>query len=102
MSFKRTMPRNPDELLTYLKKIHDNKSHVKKVEVNLTNAHLEVDLDGMANFAGNPDVYLPLKRAKVNDAKLLVERMLRASSAGYAPSEAEARELYDMLDPVGQ
>ena len=102
MSFKRTVPRNAGELQEYLQKIHDNKGHVKSVLVNLTTGHLEVDLDGMANFAGNPDVYLPIKRAKINDAKVLVEKMMSDSGKGFAPSDTDGRALYDMIDPSGQ
>lgn len=102
MSFKRTVPSNVGELKTYLIKIHENKSHVKRVEVNLTNGHLEVALDGMAHFAGNPDVFLPIKRNKINDAKILVERMLRQEESGFAPNDTDIGALYDMIDPTGQ
>lgn len=100
MSFKRTVPSNVRELHDYLKKIHENKSHVKKVEVNMTSCHLEVSLDWAAHMAGNPDVYLPIKRAKVNDAKAFVEKLLRESAGGFPPSESAAQELMDMLDPT--
>ena len=102
MSFVRAVPKSLSELQLYLEKIRTNRAHVKKVEVNLTNAHLEITLDGMAHFAGNSDGYLPLKRAKINDAKLLVERMMREADQGFAASGAEAQELYDMIDPTGQ
>ena len=97
MSFLRTVPKNAGELKAYLDKIHNNQAHVKSVEVNLTTGHLEVTLDGTAHFFGNPDVYLPIKRAKINDAKHLVEKMLKESSMGFGPSDAEAQELYDMI-----
>lgn len=102
MSFLRTVPRNVVELKGYLDKIHSNHSHVKLVEVNLTTGHLEVTLDGTAHFFGNPDVYLPIKRAKIESAKNLVRKMLRESEAGFGPSDSEAQELYDMIDPSGQ
>ena len=102
MSFKRTVPRTVTELAQYLHKIHDNKGHVKKVEVNLTTGHLEVSLDWGAHVAGNPDVFLPIKRGKINDAKAFVERMLTQSSMGFAPTDAAAQELFDMIDPSGQ
>ncbi len=101
MSFKRTVPANSIELKTYLDKIHNNQSHVKKVEVNLTTGHIEVSLDGAAHFAGNSDVYLPIKRAKLNDAKLLLERMMTQSHTGFPPSDADAHALFDMIDPQG-
>ena len=101
MSFKRTVPSTASELKTYLKKIHDNQSHVKKVEVNLTTGHIEVSLDGAAHFAGNSDVFLPIKRAKLNEAKLLLERMMTQSHSGFEPSEADATALFDMIDQQG-
>jgi hypothetical protein len=101
MSFKRTVPANASELKTYLEKIHKNSSHVKKVEVNLTTGHVEVSLDGAAHFAGNSDVYLPIKRAKLNDAKLLLERMMTQSASGFPPADADANALFDMIDPQG-
>jgi hypothetical protein len=102
MGYKRTIPSNAQELGSYLQKIHDNKSHVKKVEVNLNNSHLEVTLDGMAHFAGNPDVYLPIKRAKLMQAKDLVEKMMRDSDHGFPPSDTDGRALFDMIDPSAQ
>jgi hypothetical protein len=98
MSFKRTVPSSATELKTYLEKIHSNQSHVKKVEVNLTTGHIEVSLDGAAHFAGNSDVYLPIKRAKLNEAKLLLERMMTQSRSGFSPSDADAHALFDMID----
>jgi hypothetical protein len=102
MSFTRTVPKSFEELQAYLKKIHDNRSHVRGVSVNTNNNHLEVTLDGMAHFAGNADVYLPIKKDKVNEAKLLVERMMTQSASGYPPSDTDARALYDMIDPMGK
>jgi hypothetical protein len=99
---KRTVPKSLSELKIYLDKIAHNQSHVRGVNVNLTNAHLEIVLDGAAHFVGNPDVYLPIKRAKVTDAKLLVERMTHEMRSGYAASSADAAQLYDMIDPLGQ
>jgi hypothetical protein len=102
MSNLRTVPKTVNELHEYLVKIAKNSAHVKKVEVNLTTAHLDVDLDGKAHFFGNPDVYLPIKRAKLRDAKALVEKLLMESGQGFEPSVHEAQELYDMIDPTGQ
>jgi hypothetical protein len=102
MGYKRTVPSSWNELQTYMNKIHENRSHVKNVQVNMSTGHLEVGLDGMAHFAGNPDVFLPIKRAKLEAAKALVERMMRQSGSGYAPSETDVKELFDMIDPLGQ
>lgn len=102
MGFQRMVPSNRQELATYLAKVHENRSHVKSVKVNEATGHLEIDLDGMANFAGYPDMYLPIKRARVLQAKDFVERMMRQSQSGYAPSENDATTLFDMIDPMGR
>lgn len=101
--FVRTVPRNVRELSDNFAKLAKNKSHVKKVEVNLTSAHLEVTLDWAAHhMGGTPDFFLPLKRAKVNDAKELVNRMIREMDQGFTPSDSEVQQLYDMIDPAAQ
>lgn len=102
MGFTRTVPSSVNELEMYMQKIHENRSHVNSVVVNMTTGHLEVDLDRMANFAGNPDVYLPLRRNKIDAAKALVERMMRGSASGSAPSRTDVQELFDMIDPQGR
>lgn len=101
MGFDRTVPKNSTELGEYLTKLHENAGHVKSVQVNTNNAHLEVDLDWAANMK-YPDVYMPLKRGKMNDAKILVDRILTRSRSGFAPSPSEAQELFDMIDPAGR
>jgi hypothetical protein len=98
MGFQRTVPSSRDELNTYLQKIHENRSRVKSVKMNEANGHLEIDLDGMANFAGYPDVYMPIKKGRAREAKDFVERMMRNSQSGYAPSEQDANTLFDMID----
>ena len=101
MSFQRAVPKNAGELKENFHTLFKNKSHVKKVEVNLTTGHLEVTLDWLAHSRVN-DFYLPLKRGKIHDAKELVEKMIRAMDGGFEPSEAQIQELYDMIDPSGQ
>jgi len=101
MSFKRAVPKNVGELKENFGNLLKNKSHVKKVEVNLTTGHLEVTLDWLAHTKVD-DFFLPLKRAKLHDAKELVEKMLHSMDSGFAPSDAQIQELYDMIDPSGQ
>jgi hypothetical protein len=100
MSFERAVPANLGELKDYLHEIATQKSHVKSVVVNPTTNHLEIKLDFAAHIAQKPDVYLPLKRAKLDDAKKLVEHMMSEVDQGFSPSDAEAQELWDMLDPT--
>ncbi len=101
MSFKPAVPKSRAELSENFQTLLKNKSHVKKVEVNLTTGHLEVTLDWLAH-AKVSDFYIPLKRSKIRDAKELVEKMLREMDGGFAPSETDVGALYDMIDPAGQ
>lgn len=95
--FKRTVPSSVSELMEYLVKLHDNAGHVKSVSVNVSTGHLEVDLDWMANTRF-PDVYMPIRKGKVETAKHLVETMMKGSRAGYPPSQSDAVALFDMID----
>jgi|HubBroStandDraft_4_1064222.scaffolds.fasta_scaffold1842002_1 hypothetical protein len=99
MSFTRAVPANVAELKSYLDQIAASKSHVKSVVVNTNTDHLEIALDWAAHLAQKPDVYLPLKKAKINDAKNLVTHMMGEVEGGFPVSDAEVQELYDMIDP---
>jgi hypothetical protein len=101
MSFKRAVPKDVGELKENFHNLVKNRSHVKKIEVNLTSGHLEVTLDWLAR-AKVGDFYLPLVRAKINEAKELVEKMLRGMDGGTEPSDAQIQELFDLIDPAGQ
>lgn len=102
MGFQRTVPKNAEELFVYLGKIHENRSHVSSIKVNHNDAHLEIDLDWTANkMGGYPDVYLPMKRGRLGEAKIAIERMLKQSEAGFSPSRADAQAIFDMIDPHG-
>ncbi len=96
--FKKAVPHSIGDLQTYLTQVKENQSHVRGVAVNPANSHLEIQLDWGAHMAGYPDVYMPIKHAKVNDAKALVEKMVREIKSGYAASDTEARQLFDMID----
>ncbi|MFO0760511.1 MAG: hypothetical protein U0359_28785 [Byssovorax sp.] len=101
MGFERTVPKNSSELQDYMLKLHESKSHVKSVKINQSNAHLEVDLDWLANTKF-PDVYMPIKRARLHDATELLAKILRESNNGFPPSNADVQALFDMIDPAGQ
>jgi hypothetical protein len=101
MGFQRKVPSSVVELKGYLEQVHQNRKHVSGVKVNPANGHLEIDLDRMANFAGHPDMYMPLKKGRNEAAKIFVERLMTQSAAGFAPSDRDAQELFDMIDPQG-
>lgn len=101
MSFIRTVPSSVSELLTYLVKIYEGRSHIRSVSVNPATGHLEVALDGMAHFAGNPDVFLPIKRGKIADAQERIERVMREAQLGHRPTETDAQALFELIDPLG-
>lgn len=103
MSFQRAVPSNIHELKDNLEQIRQNRSHVKGVTVNPTSCHLEITLDWAAHNLGNkPDFYIPLKRAKVDAAKQIVEKMIRDIDHGYAPADGDIQSLFDMIDPTAK
>ena len=97
MGFERAVPKNVGELKENFANLFKNKSHVKKVEVNAKNSHLEVTLDMMAHIKVS-DFYLPLKTTKIADATKLVAAMMTAMDKGFVPSDAQIQQLYDMID----
>jgi hypothetical protein len=102
MAFERMVPSSVSELLEYLKKLSENINHVKSAVVNSTQASVMIDLSGMANFGGYPDIRIPVKRSKLVEAQALVDSLIRSARGGAMPSEADARKLFDMIDPQGQ
>ncbi|MBK8252240.1 MAG: hypothetical protein IPK82_06175 [Polyangiaceae bacterium] len=102
MGFVRRTPRSAIELEENLKKLFENKGHIKSVKANESNSHLEVDLDGAANMFGGEagkDFYLQIKRGKLREARELADKLLNSQ---YAPSRTDAQVLFDMIDPQGQ
>ncbi len=99
MGYIARIPGSVHELEENLTKIFENKAHVKGVRANESTSHLEVELDWSAhNFGGDAgkDFYLPIKRGKLREAKELVDKMFTAT---HAPSQTQAQQLYDMIDP---
>lgn len=91
----RRPPKSSAALLQQLEKAIGSQT----LAVKVFDSHLEIDLDGMANFGGNPDVYLPLKRKQVSAATTLVKKIARDLSMGFAPSHSDVAQLFDMIDP---
>lgn len=102
MAFQRMVPSSVSELLEYLTKLSTNIDHVKSAVVNSAQSSVMIDLSGMANFGGYPDIRIPVKRNKLIEAQALVDSLLRSARGGAAPSETDARKLFDMIDPQGQ
>jgi hypothetical protein len=104
MGSVRLVPKDAKELFDNLKKLADNKKHVDKIEVNPKTNHLEVHLDWVAHMANTPDFYIPLKKDKVDAVKKLVDAMWAAvnDKKPTLPTEAQAKELFDYIDPKGQ
>ncbi len=99
-AFTRTMPHSSADLLTYLTTIHVNRSHVKSVVVNQSSSHIEVDLDEQSGTStlGDHDQYIPIRKGKAADAKVVMDRIWAQSAKGVAPTAADAQALYDMID----
>jgi hypothetical protein len=105
MAFERKLPASVAELKEYLQKIFENKSHVKKIEVNETASRVEVTLDFLAHHnplgPSYPDVYLPLTADQVQVAKELVNTLWSGARRGVAPTDADAQNLFDLIDRGG-
>jgi hypothetical protein len=105
MAFERRLPGSVAELMEYLLKIFQNRSHVKSIGVNESSGHIEVSLDWLAHHnpigPSYPDVYMPVKAGKVPDAKTLVDAMWARARAGTAPTDVDAKNLFDLLDQEG-
>jgi hypothetical protein len=96
----RGVPRDINAMREYFAKMYELRTHVKGVKINPGTNNLEIDLSMTTHNVGAPDVYLPIKRGKTNDAKALVEGMLRSFSYGYAASESDVQTLYDLVDTM--
>ena len=99
MSSIQLIPHNQRELSENFQKLKENKAHVKSVDVNLTNGHLEVLLDWAAHNLGHTqDFFIPIKRNHIRDAKELVTKILAETNGGAAVSDAEISQLFDYVD----
>jgi hypothetical protein len=101
MSFKRKVPSTAGELRGYLASLHKNRTHITSIKVNPSNNHLEIDLDGAANFFGYADMYIPLKPQSIEEAKDLIAQLMARSDQRLPPSDADAQHLFDMIDQQG-
>lgn len=97
--FDKMIPRTSTELGRNLTKLHENRKHIKKAWVDLSTPRIYVDLSGTANFAGNPDFYIPLKASKAQQAKIIVDRILNDKE--HAPTSNEVEELFGCVDLAG-
>lgn len=102
MSFVRTVPSSVAELHKYLLKIYEGRSHIRSAIVNPATGHLEVALDGMAHFAGNSDVFLPIKKGKIQEASERIDKIMREAQLGHRPTDTDAQALFELVDPLGQ
>jgi hypothetical protein len=99
MGYVARVPSSVSELEDNLKKIFENKSHVKSVKVNESTSHIEVDLDWAANRLGGEagkDFYVPIKRGKTREAKSIIDKMMIGD---HPPGHTEAQALFDLIDP---
>lgn len=94
MPFVQKVPGNAGELEKKFKKLHKNKKHIKSIQVNESNNHIEVDLDAWGNLAFD-DFYVPIKKEYLRDAKDLVKKILDGKDE---PSPVDIRRLYEMID----
>jgi lysophospholipase L1-like esterase len=96
--FTRANPATLAELKDNLAKLAENHSHVDAIVVKPSLHRVEVTLDWMAHGAGHDDFYLPVQAGRVQDATALIATMKAEIDAGAAPSDAEAAQLWGMLE----
>ena len=102
MSFQRIVPQNLAEFRHQLDAVFKNVDHVRNIQANPSNRHLEVTFDSFTHRFQHGDFYYPLRVAHLTEARELLERMRRELSEGFAPSESQVGMLFDMIDPAGQ
>jgi hypothetical protein len=98
MGFTRTIPDSPEQLLEYLVKLHENQKHIESARVDRQQARIEIDLDWKANkLGGYPDVYIPVRPGREAEAEQLVGQIMSRSKAGFAPTAADADQLFMLI-----
>lgn len=93
-------PRTVNELYANLMKLHENRKHIDSMKVDIASNKIICDLDWLANGPGKtPDFFIPIKPAKIQEARVLVERFM--SSSKIAPTLSEADQLFKLVDTNG-
>ena len=102
--FERAVPATAAELAKSLTKMVENQKHVVSVRVNPANQHIEIDFDGAANsfLGGQPDLYMPIEKGKVEQAKQLVEQLVQQMRAKQNASAGQVQEIFDLIDHQGK
>ena len=100
MGYIERIPATANELFENLTKLYQNKMHIVSVDMNTTTSHLEVKLDWAAHHFGGgagQDFYLPIKRDRQREAKTIADAIWHGQSA---PTEQDAKKLFDIIDPA--
>lgn len=93
------VPDSSSVLFDRLKFMYTNKTHIRMFKVNSADCCVLVDLDWTANqLGGVADFSIPIKRTFVNEARDLVNVLLRNFENGTPPSEGQSANLYGMVD----
>ena len=92
------LPESRDQFLQYLQKVHENKNHIKMIKVDSASSQIRVNLDFAAHVARYPDVYIPVKKNLIVQAKEVLAELLKESDAGHPPNLRLADRLYDCID----
>lgn len=95
---ERLVPRDRAQLQTSIDQLFEGRKHVKSVTVDGA-GYIIIDLDGMANTFGHPDMKLPIKRGKIAEAEGIVGELRQAFNGGHAPTAGQVNRLWDLVDP---
>jgi len=96
-SYKVVSPSSEGQLIEQLENMAKNHDHVSEVRVDDASSAIQLKLDGKAHFFGYPDVAIPVRKDKLNQAKEIVSRLERTIKSGTPPTREEAHALYETL-----
>ena len=94
----RGVPKDINAMREYFRKMFDIRTHVQGVMINPGTNNIQINLDMNSHNVGAPDVYLPIKRGKTNDARAMVEKIIQGFHFGSPPSDSEVLYLFDLVD----
>jgi hypothetical protein len=92
---KGQAPRNVSELEYILAQVHEQQRMGAGWRTNPATGVLEFEYAGQTV----PQFYLVAKKGKVHQLQHMLQGLIAESDVGFAPTPANAREIWDMLDP---
>jgi hypothetical protein len=98
MTLPAEIPETPVQLRALLLTILDGRPFLQSAGVNPETAAMVVVWRPEAERQGYRSVHVPLERSRLGEAQRLVEHLLSQMDLGLPPSQADAEELFGLLD----